>query len=293
MVRADKRLIRLVIVPVLVLLSGLFLFPIVVTVSNSFMSPFEITNRYTSAVLPSNGFDQAGLMNFVNMSLIPTFVSAKQYVKLLFESPMYLGLFWNSVKLTLPVVFGQLLVSVPGAYAFELSKFKYKEAVFFVYIVVMLMPLQVTLVPNYIVADFFGIEDSYLAIILPGIFSPFGVFLVRQFLKGMPREYIEAAKVDGAGHLTIIASLIVPLIKSAIAAVVILTFVEYWNLIDQAVVFIRDANSEPLSVFLSRLSSGNPDMIFAASTFYMLPAILIFLFGQKNMVEGIQLSGMK
>jgi len=293
MVRSENSLIRIVIVSVLVLLSGVFLFPIIITVSNSFMSPFEIVNRYTSAITPSNGFGQSGLIHFVNMSLIPAFVSIKQYIKLLFESPLYLKLFWNSVALTLPVVFGQLLVSVPGAYAFELSKFKYKEAVFFVYIVVMLMPLQVTLVPNYIVADFFNIEDSYLAIILPGIFSPFGVFLIRQFLKGLPREYVEAAKIDGAGHLAIIAALIVPLIKSAIAAVVILTFIEYWNLIDQAVVFIREANNEPLSVFLSRLSGSNPDMIFAASTFYMLPAVLIFLFGQKNMVEGIQLSGIK
>jgi len=293
MVQTDNKFIKVAVASALALLSGVFLFPIIITVSNSFMSPFEIVNRYTSAITPSNGFGQAGAMNFVKMSAIPAFASARQYIKLLFESPLYLGLFWNSVALTLPVVIGQLLVSVPGAYAFELSKFKYKEAVFFVYIVVMLMPLQVTLVPNYIVADFLGITDSYLAIILPGIFSPFGVFLVRQFLKGMPKEYIEAAKVDGAGHLTIIAALVVPLVKSAIAAVVILTFVEYWNLIDQAVVFIRDANSEPLSVFLSRLSTGNPDMVFAASTFYMLPAVLIFLFGQKNMVEGIQLSGIK
>jgi len=293
MVRANNKLTRFTIVSALILLSGVFLFPILITASNSFMSLFEITDRYTSAMTPSNSIGQDGLMNYVNMSLIPAFVSFQQYIKLLFESPLYLGLFWNSVQITLPVVIGQLLVSVPGAYAFELSKFKYKEAVFFVYIVVMLMPLQVTLVPNFIVADFFGITDSYLAIILPGIFNPFGIFLVRQFMKALPREYIEAAKVDGAGHITIIASLVVPLIKSAIAAVVILTFVEYWNLVDQAVVFIRDSNNEPLSVFLSRLSGRNLDMVFAASTFYMVPAVLIFLFGQKEMVEGIQLSGIK
>jgi multiple sugar transport system permease protein len=257
------------------------------------MSPFEIVSRYTNTITPENGFNQNGIMNFVDMTVIPTFVSIRQYIRLLFESPLYLSLFWNSVTITLPIVAGQLLVSVPGAYAFEMSKHKYKEAVFFVYIVVMLMPLQVTLVPNYIVADFFNIEASYLAIILPGIFNPFGVFLVRQFLKGMPKEYIEAAKMDGAGHLTIIVLIIAPMIKSAIAAVVILTFVEYWNLIDQAVVFIREANGEPLSVFLSRLSGSNPDIIFAASTFYMLPAVLIFLFGQESMVEGIQVSGIK
>jgi multiple sugar transport system permease protein len=244
-------------------------------------------------VTAENVFYQRGVMNFVRMTLIPSFVTLGQYFRLLFETPMYLGLFWNSVILTVPIVIGQLIISVPGAYAFEVSKFKYKEAVFFVYIVVMLMPLQVTLMPNFIVADFFNIRESYLAIILPGIFNPFGVFLIRQFIKGMPREYIEAMKIDGAGHLTIIMSLALPLIKSAIAAVVILTFVEYWNIVDQAIVFIRDASSEPLSLFLSRLSVANPDLIFAASVFYMLPAVLLFLFGQEHMVEGISLSGIR
>jgi multiple sugar transport system permease protein len=287
-----KNRYKLVIYTALGLLSGLFLFPILITVSNSFMSPFETVNRYTSLVTPANGFQAKGALHFVEMSLIPGFASLKQYAKLLFSSPLYLGLFWNSVKIALPVVAGQLLVSVPGAYAFELSKFKYKEALFFVYIVVMLMPLQVVLVPNYIMADFLHIKDSYLAIILPGIFNPFGVFLIRQYLKGMPKEYIEAAKMDGAGHWQIIAFIIRPMIKSAVAALAILTFVEYWNLVDQAIVFIKEANAEPLSAYLSRFAEGGLDMIFAASCFYMLPTVLIFLFGQENIVEGLQLSGL-
>ena len=277
----------------LILLSGIFLIPIAVTVTNSFMSPFEIINRYTSTLTASNSFASEGLIHFIEMTLIPGFVSFGQYTKLLFEQPLYLGLFWNSVKLTLPVVAGQILISIPGAYAFELSKLKYKEAVFFLYIVVMLLPLQVVLVPNYMVADFFNIKKSYLAIILPGVFHPFGVFLTRQFLKGLPKEYIEAAKVDGAGHFRILCLIIVPMVKTAIAAITILTFVDYWNLVDQAVIFIDTAINEPLSVYLSRLSEANLDIVFGASCFYMLPAILIFLYGQESMVEGIQLSGVK
>ena len=289
---ANKKF-NVIIYAALAALSGVFLFPILVTAANSFMSPFEIVKRYSSLLSASNGFNAQGVIHFVEMSLIPGFVSFKQYIKLLFESPLYLGLFWNSVKITLPVVAGQLLISVPGAYAFELSGFKYKEALFFVYIVVMLMPLQVVLVPNYIVADFLHIKDSYLAIILPGIFNPFGVFLIRQYLKGMPKEIIEAAKIDGANHLQIIAYIIRPMISSAVAALTILTFVEYWNLVDQAIVFIKDANAEPLSAYLSRFTESSLDMIFAASAFYMLPTVLIFLYGQKNIVEGIQLSGLK
>ena len=278
---------------VLILLAGVFLIPVLITVSNSFMSPFEITGRYASEVTASNGFRTSGTIHFVEMSLIPRFVTLRQYLKLLFDTPLYLGLFWNSVKITLPVVLGQILVSVPCAYAFERSSFKYKESVFFIYIVVMLLPLQVTLVPNYIVADFLNIKTSYLAIILPGVFNPFGIFLIRQYLKGMPKEYIEAARVDGAGEFRILTLIITPMIKSVVAALFILTFVEYWNLVDQAVVFISEVSKEPLSAYLSRFSGMNSDIIFAASVFYMLPTLLVFLFGQENMVEGIQLSGIK
>lgn len=278
---------------ILLLLAGVFLLPIIVTAANSLMSPFEVANRYTSTVTAANGFGVSGSLHFVEISLIPDFVTIKQYLRLFFDTPLYLSLFWNSVQLTLPVVVGQLLVSVPGAYAFEMSRFRYKEALFFLYIVVMLMPLQVVLVPNYIVADFFGLTDSYWAIILPGVFNPFGMFLIRQYMKGLPKEYIEAAKIDGAGHLGILLHIVRPMIRSAMAALLILTFIEYWNLVDQAVVFIGEASREPLSAYLSRYTDGSLDLAFAASTFYMLPALLIFLHGQADMVEGIQLSGIK
>ena len=277
----------------LLALAGIFLLPIVVTVVNSFMSPFEITNRYTSTVTAANGFGVTGDLHCVEISLIPDMVSLKQYIQLFFDSPLYLQLFWNSVQLTLPVVIGQLLISVSGASAFAMRRFRYQECLFFLYIVVMLMPLQVVLVPNYIVAEFFGITGSYLAMILPGIFNPFGMFLIRQYLKGLPKEYIEAAQIDGAGHGQILLHIIRPMIQPAMAALVILTFIEYWNLVDQAVVFIGEAEREPLSAYLSRYTDGSLELAFAASTFYMLPALLIFLHGQEEMVEGIQLSGIK
>jgi multiple sugar transport system permease protein len=290
---AQRKIVTPLIIMALSVISVLFLVPILVTFTNSFMSPSEVINRYTITITPENIFYQRGIVNFVNMTVIPNMVTLGQYFRLLFGTPLYLNLFWNSVALTVPVVIGQLLVSVPAAYAFEASKARYKEAMFLVYIVVMLLPLQVTLVPNFIMADFLDIRESYLAIILPGIFNPFGTFLIRQFLKGLPKELSEAMKVDGAGHLRIIGSLIAPMMKPAIAAVLILTFVEYWNMVDQAIVFITEPGAIPLSIFLARLSLENPDIIFAASAFYMLPAVLIFLNGQDNMIEGIQRSGIK
>lgn len=277
----------------LTIMAALFLFPIFVMVTNSFMSGFEIINRYTPFITPGNVFDAAFGYHYVSLSLIPDFVSFTQYAGLLFENPLYLGRFWNSVRIALPVVAGQVILSAPAAYAFEKSRFKYKEALYFVYIVVMLMPLQVALVPNYIVADFLGINGSPLAIILPGIASPFGVFLMRQYLKGLPHDYIEAAQIDGAGHLTIIFAVVTPLVKPAVAALAILCFIENWNLVEQPLIFLKDAAQEPLSVYLAYMADSRLDMIFAASCFYMLPTVLVFLYGQEYMVEGIQLSGIR
>lgn len=278
---------------VLLFMAALFLFPVFIMVSNSLMNGHEIVNRYTAYVTPENVWDAVNNFHFVNLSLIPDFVTFKQYISLLLRQPLYLGLFWNSVKIALPIVLGQALISAPAAYAFEMSNFKLKEAVYFIYIVVMLMPLQVALVPNYIVADFLGLDGSVWAIILPGMVNPFGVFLIRQYLKSLQKEYIEAAQIDGAGHLRIIFYVVMPLFKSAAAALAILTFIENWNLVEQPLIFLKESYQEPLSVYLSQMAAANLDMIFAASCFYMLPTVLIFLYGQEYMVEGIQLSGIK
>lgn len=270
-----------------------FSMPILVTISNSFMTGFEINNRYTLEVLPVNYFRllyDFPNISFVDMSLIPAWFSPRQYIELLFDTPSYFDHFWSSIVITAPSVLGQLLIAVPAAYAFEICKWRHKEKLFFVYIVVMLMPLPVVLVPQFVMAGFLGIQESMLAVVLPAIFSPFGVFLLRQFLKSMPIEYIEAARIDGAGHILTLAVIVVPMLKPAIAALAILVFIDYWNVVEQALVFITDTRWLPLSVALTIMRT---DIVVAASCIYMLPALLVFLYGQEYLVEGIQLSGIK
>lgn len=230
---------------------------------------------------------------FIDINVIPEKVTLSQYVELLFDSPVYLNMFWNSVKITVPIVTGQIIVSTLAAYAFTVLKFKGKEVLFFLYIIVMLLPLQVTLMPNYIVADWLNITDSYLAIILPGIFNPFGVFLLRQFMKSMPDAYMEAAQIDGAGHGRIFLSIIIPMIKPGIAAAVMLTLLDYWNLVDQAVIFIQDTEKQPLSIFLAQINSGEIGLAFAGSCFYAVPMLLILLYGQEHLKQGIAITGIK
>jgi len=252
------------------------------------MSSSEIIRNYSS----EGGILQES-KKFIDMNLVPGSVTLSQYDQILFQSPFYLNMFWNSVKITIPVVIGQLIVSSMAAYAFTVLRFKYKEALFFIYIIVMLLPLQVTLMPNYVIADMLHMTDSYLAIILPGIFNPFGVFLLRQFMKTIPDAYIESAQIDGAGHFRIFIGIILPMIKSGLASVAMLTFVDYWNLIDQAVIFIRDSNAQPMSLFLARINQARMGISFASSCFYVLPVLIILFYGQEYLKEGIGLSGLK
>lgn len=262
-----------------------YMMPLVITFTNSFMGSREVENNYSTGSL--------GADEYIEMDVVPKKVTLSQYASLLFDSPVYLHMFWNSVKIVAPIVLGQILVSAPAAYAFTVLKFRGKEILFFLYIIVMLLPLQVTLMPNYIVADWLVITDSYLAIILPGIFNPLGVFLLRQFMKSMPDAYIEAAKMDGAGHGKIFLWVVLPMVKHGIAAVAMLTLLDYWNLVDQAVIFIRDSEAQPLSIFLAKINSGELGIAFAGSCFYALPVLLVLLYGQEYLKNGIAITGLK
>lgn len=270
----------------------MFLFPLIVTFTNSFMSEAEIALNYTSALTTFDLMD--GIVEkFQHISLIPEQAGFWQYAEVLLNQPSFLVLLTNSVKISLPVTLGSLVVSMLGAYGFTVWEWKRKEIVFTIYIIVMLMPLQAVLVPNYIIADKLGITGSYLAIILPGIFSPFGIFLMRQGMKAIPPAYLEAARIDGAGDWYIFWQIILPQMKSSIAALMMLTFIEYWNLVEQAVIFIDDYAREPLSVYLSRIAEGRMGLVFSASCVYMFLPFWILMLGQKDLEKGIELSGVK
>ncbi len=281
-IRAMKRIVLHVLFIVIVVV---YMMPLIITFTNSFMGSREVENNYSTGSL--------GIDEYVDMDVVPKKATLSQYAALLFDSPVYLHMFWNSVKLVAPIVLGQILVSAPAAYALTVLKFRGKEGLFFLYMIVMLLPLQVTLMPNYIVADWMGITDSCLAIILPGIFNPLGVFLLRQFMKSMPDAYIEAAKVDGAGHGKIFLWVVLPMVKHGIAAVAMLTLLDYWNLVDQAVIFIQNSEAQPLSIFLAKINSGQLGIAFAGSCFYALPVLLVLLYGQEYLKNGIAITGLK
>lgn len=269
--------------------AALFLFPIVITFTNSFMTAQEIDINYG----PIGQMNEATGKNlFGNLKWLPDQVSMEQYGKVLMGSSNYLTMFWNSVFLVIPIIAGQTLVSAFAAYAFSKLQFRGRDRWFLVYVMTMLMPFQVTLVPNYIMADKLGLLNSPNAIIWPGIFAAFGVFMLRQFMLHIPYAYIEAAKMDGAGHLRIFFTIIVPMVKPGLAALVVLLFVDYWNMVEQPLIFLDDPFRQPLSVYLSRIND-EPGIAFAASVLYMTPMVLLFLYAETYFIKGIQLSGIK
>ncbi len=270
------------------------IFPILFTVAGSFMSGEEIVSRYTAEITEANqgDFTSSGI-HFVRFGLIPEQPTLTQYKELLMDSPDYLRMFWNSVILVVPVLLGQCILAPLAAFGLENIRWKYKEAIYFTYIIVMLMPTQLLLVPNFIVAGWLHIRESYLAIILPAMFHPLGLFLVRQQLKNFPKECLEAAQLDGAGAYQAYRYVVRPNLTSVVAALAVLLFADNWNIVDQAVVFLKNTFDNPLSVYLGEVVTGDPGMFFAVSVFYLIPALLVFLLGQDYLTEGIALSGVK
>jgi len=263
-----------------------FMFPVIYMLVNSLMDVGEVTVIY-SALSGAEGSE------YMSIRLIPQEVSFMQYYNVLLRKPKFLVMFWNSVIATLPVILGQMIVGSMAAFSFSKIRFPFRDQIFFVYIIVMMLPFQVTLVPNYLILRRLNLLDTYWAIILPGIFTTFGVFLLRQFMMLVPHEYSEASKIDGAGFLTTFARIVLPQCKSALASLAILSFIDNWNMVEQPLIFLKNANMHPMSVFLRDINYSELGLAFACGMLYMIPPVIIFFYGENHLVQGIQLSGIK
>ena len=266
----------------------MFLLPTVLTITNSFMTQSEITANYGQVFdTGSKGY----ISETINLKFIPDKVSFSQYITILFRSPDYLLKFWNSVILTLPIVLGQLAVASIAAYGFTRWRGKVSDGIFFSYVILMLMPYQVTLVPNYLVSDWLGILNTRWSIILPGVFAPFSVFLLTKSMRRIPVALIEAAKLDGCNEWQIFTRVCMPQCRSALYSIAILVFIDYWNMVELPIVLLEDAAQQPLSVYLSTINAGEIGIAFAIAVIYMVPGLLMFLYGEEFLVEGIAHSG--
>ena len=275
----------------LMVVALVFLVPVIFTVCNSFMTQQEITANYGMVFESSESGAKPYISEAVNLKFIPDKVTFDQYLTVLLKSPDYLFKFWNSVIFTVPIVVFQLFVALLAAYGFTRYRGRLREILFFTYIILMLMPYQVTLVPNFLVSEWLGLLDTKWAIWLPGIFSPFAVFLLTQYMRRIPYGVLEAAKVDGAGEWQIFKHICVPLCKGALTSVAILIFIDYWNMVEQPLILLADSDMHPLSVFLSKINAGEIALAFAVASIYLIPTLLVYLYGEDYLVEGIAYQG--
>ncbi len=272
---------------ILSVIALVMLIPLAVTFLYSFFSPEEI-----KAYLETRGnYDQKALMDIV---LSPKVASLDQYYRVLISDNSILRMFANSSMYTVAILLGQAAVIPALAYALSRFRFRGRDAVFFVIIMLMLLPFQVTMVPNVLTLRAMGLLDTVWAVIMPMWFTPFYVFLIRQYMVGLPDELLEAAEMDGAGTVRSYFHIVLPICKPVVGAAVALSFADLWNLVEQPMTYLSARQDlQPLSVMFNRLVAQPSGIEFAGAALYILPALLVYLFFQEDILSGVQLTELK
>ncbi len=261
--------------------------PIIMT----FLYAFFPMSEMTAYLKTRNNYAQGEWMDLL---VSPSIVSLRQYYSLLIEKPIYLKLFVNSVMYTAAILFGQALVIPMLAYALSRFKFRGRDTLFFVILMLMLLPFQVTMAPSVLTMRTLGLMNTPWAVILPMVFSPFYIFLIRQYMVGIPEDLFEAAMMDGAGTWRCFIHMVVPISKPILGAAAALSFADTWNMVEQPLIYLsNDQSRMPLSVLFNQLSTNEPGIAFAGAALYILPALLIYTYFQEDILLGIQLSDMK
>lgn len=222
-----------------------------------------------------------------NGSFLPARFGFSAFYEVFLRRPDYLVKFWNSLLLSVVIVAGQAAVSCLAGYGFARFQFPFKETIYFTVIVMMLMPYQVTLVSNFIVVKALHMDNTYWSIFLPGIFSPFGVFLMRQGFDSMPQELREAAMLEGCQELRILTKIALPVCRGQLTALVLLCFVDSWNMVEQPLVFLKETFRYPISVFLAQMDESRMDILCTCGILVTLPTLLLFLFCEEDLTDGI------
>ncbi|CAM3339509.1 carbohydrate ABC transporter permease [Paenibacillus lupini] len=261
-------------VTILMLLAGLFMIvPFLWMISTSFQTPSEVFRQWLPSRLDWSSHQRiwTGSYNFL---------------------PYYL----NSIKIAVIGTAGAVLLSALAAYGFARTEFKGRNTLFMVYLSMMMIPPQVVFVPKFIMFNWLHIYNTHWALILPAMFSIFGVFMLRQFFLSIPKEITESAFLDGAGHFRIFFKLVLPLAKPALATFAIIDFSWQWNDYENALVFLQSPKLYTIPLGLQNfVLENNVDYngMMAASSAAIIPMILVFLLGQKYIIQGVSSSAVK
>lgn len=262
-------------VALFVLLALIFVLPLLLMLSDAFKSPAEIVQ--------------------VPPTLLPQHPSWQAFRTVLQEAP-YLTWYRNSLVVSLSVTAACLFTSSLGGYIFAKFDFPLKNVLFTLILATMMIPFPVLLIPTYLIANKLHLLNTLWALILPGVVSAFGVFLLRQFIAGIPSDLIEAARLDGASEFAIFARIVVPLVKPALGALGVFTFLAAWNDYLWPLVAINDLDKSTLPLALNYFNTAHStryDLVMAAATMAVVPVLIVFLIFQRQIVKALVLAGMK
>lgn len=256
----------------------LVVYPFVWMIVSSF-KPLNEIHQFPPKLFTSN-------MSFDNFKVV------------LFEqTPSFLLYFKNTLITTVVSVLGTMITASMAGYAFAKMEFKYRDKLFLLYLVTMMVPFQVLMVPQFILFKYLGIFNTLLALILPKLFSPLSTFLMRQFYVDIPTSIIEAGRIDGASEAMIFWKLVFPLAKPAMATVVILNFVWRWNDYESPLIFLTDSKYYTLTVgltnFIDEAGVAMDHLIMAGASVAMIPMLIIFLICQRYMIDGLTSGSVK
>lgn len=241
---------------ILYIIIGLYLFPIIITIISSLETLTE--THYAEC-----------------LRLIPRRITLRQYYLLFFEKEEYILMLWKSIEITLIIVSLNTVLSIFMGIILVKTKLRWNKIIFMLYLLGSIAPYQIYMLPHYIQFNKIGIYDTDYALIIPQIYSPFGVVLISLLVMKIPDELIEVVRLETNSTYKIIRYSIIPNIKGGIALLMVLSFSENWNLVEQPLAMITEQIRQPLSVFLSYMGNDH-EIIFAACVIYTIPSIIIY-----------------
>lgn len=270
----------------LIAFCALLLIPVAFTLLYSFFPKSEMEQLLKMR----NNYDPSV---FMPIRFSPRMVSVRQYYTLFIEDQTYLYLFANSVMYSALILVGQAFFAPSMAYALSRFQFHGRDALYFLVLVLMVLPFQVTMAPNVIALRTMGLLGSVWALILPNWFMPFYIFLIRQFMLSVPGELYEAGMMDSAGPWRLYWSVTLPVCKPVLSTAAVLSFADQWNMVEQPLAYLQERSMMPISVMFGQLSEEKGSIVFAGAALCILPMLLIYLCFQEDILSGLQLSELK
>ncbi|UKS31051.1 carbohydrate ABC transporter permease [Paenibacillus sp. HWE-109] len=261
---------------VMIVLGCYMIYPFIWMISTSFKTPLEVF-AYPVEWLPQKPI-------------------LEHHLKVWTGSNSFWRYYFNSIKISLIDAIGATFLAAMAAYGFSKIEFKGRNVLFFLYLSMMMVPPQVLFVPRFLMFDRLGIYNTHWALILPGLFTIFGVFMLRQFFASIPKDIIESGMIDGAGHASIFLRLVLPVSKPALATLAVLDFSWHWNDYENALVFLIDKSKYTVPLAMQNFILENTidyNGMMAAATAGVLPMLIVFLIGQKFIIRGMMSSAVK